>query len=115
MLIMADNPVKSVEELKKPGGKPITLGGDNSASSNLIFASIAKEMLGLNINMVRGYIGAAPMFLAMQRGEIDGQVVGYQLDPHRPARAVGQARVPAADAIRPHQAARGFFRHPDRT
>jgi tripartite-type tricarboxylate transporter receptor subunit TctC len=77
MAIMADNPVKSIEELEKPGGKPIALGGDNSASSNLIFASIAKEMLGLNINLVRGYVGAAPMFLAMQRGEIDGQVVGY--------------------------------------
>ena len=73
---MATNPVKSVAELKEPG-KSITLGGDNAASSNLIFATIAKEMLGLNINVVRGYVGAAPMFLAMQRGEIDGQIIGF--------------------------------------
>jgi tripartite-type tricarboxylate transporter receptor subunit TctC len=53
------------------------LGGDNAASSNLIFATIAKEILGLNIKVVRGYVGAAPMFLAMQRGEIDGQIIGY--------------------------------------
>jgi tripartite-type tricarboxylate transporter receptor subunit TctC len=26
---------------------------------------------------VRGYTGAAPMFLAMQRGELDGQIIGY--------------------------------------
>ncbi len=76
MLIMATNPIQSVAELKEPG-KSITLGGDNSASSNLIFASIAKEILGLNIKIVSGYTGAAPMFLAMQRGEIDGQVVGF--------------------------------------
>ncbi len=76
MLIMASNPVKSVDELKQPG-KSITLGGDTSASSNLIFANIAKEVLGLNINVVRGYTGAAPMFLAMQRGELDGQIVGF--------------------------------------
>ncbi len=76
MLIMATNSVKSVEDLKKPG-RSITLGGDNSASSNLIFATIAKEVLGLNINIVRGYTGAAPMFLAMQRGEIDGQIIGF--------------------------------------
>ena len=76
MLVMATNPIKSVSELREPG-KSITLGGDNSASSNFIFASIAKEILGLNIKIVGGYTGAAPMFLAMQRGEIDGQVVGY--------------------------------------
>ncbi len=76
MLIMASNPIKSVDELKQPG-KSITLGGDTSASSNLIFANIAKDVLGLNIKVVRGYTGAAPMFLAMQRGELDGQIVGY--------------------------------------
>jgi tripartite-type tricarboxylate transporter receptor subunit TctC len=76
MLIMATNSVKSVDELKEPG-KSITLGGDNAASSNLIFANIAKEILGLNIKVVRGYVGAAPMFLAMQRGELDGQIIGY--------------------------------------
>jgi tripartite-type tricarboxylate transporter receptor subunit TctC len=76
MLVMAPNPIKSVQELKQPGHS-ITLGGDNAASSNFIFATIAKEVLGLNIKVVSGYTGAAPMFLAMQRGEIDGQVVGY--------------------------------------
>jgi tripartite-type tricarboxylate transporter receptor subunit TctC len=76
MLVMATNAVKSVYELKQPD-KSITLGGDNAASSNLIFATIAKEILGLNIKVVRGYTGAAPMFLAMQGGEIDGQIIGY--------------------------------------
>jgi tripartite-type tricarboxylate transporter receptor subunit TctC len=76
MLIMATSPIKSVGELRQPG-KSITLGGDNAASSNFIFATIAKEILGLNIKIVRGYTGAAPMFLAMQGGEIDGQIIGY--------------------------------------
>jgi tripartite-type tricarboxylate transporter receptor subunit TctC len=76
MLVMASNPIKSVAELKQ-GGRAITLGGDNAASSNFIFASMAKEVLGLNVKVVSGYTGAAPMFLAMQRGEIDGQVIGY--------------------------------------
>jgi tripartite-type tricarboxylate transporter receptor subunit TctC len=76
MLVMATNPIQSIAELKEPG-KSITLGGDNAASSNLIFATIAKEVLGLNIKVVRGYVGAAPMFLAMQRGEIDSQIIGF--------------------------------------
>jgi tripartite-type tricarboxylate transporter receptor subunit TctC len=76
MMVMATNPIRSVGEIKG-GGKSITLGGDNAASSNVIFANIAKEILGLDIKVVTGYRGAAPMFLAMQRGEIDGQLVGY--------------------------------------
>jgi len=54
----------------------VVLGADNAASSNQIFAVIAKEVLGLNVTVVRGYTGAAPLFLAMQRGELDGQMVG---------------------------------------
>jgi tripartite-type tricarboxylate transporter receptor subunit TctC len=76
MLVMATNPIKSVGELKEPSHS-LTLGGDNAASSNFIFATIAKDILGLNVKVVSGYTGAAPMFLAMQRGEIDGQIVGY--------------------------------------
>src|SRR5262249_32762946 len=75
MLVNAQHPARSVAGLKSPG-VAVALGADNAASSNLIFAVIAREVLGLNVNVVRGYSGAAPMFLAMQRGEIDGQMVG---------------------------------------
>jgi tripartite-type tricarboxylate transporter receptor subunit TctC len=75
MLVNANHPAKTIADLKPPA-PPVALGGDSSASSNLIFAVIAKEVLGLNINVVRGYTGAAPLFLAMQRGELDGQMVG---------------------------------------
>jgi tripartite-type tricarboxylate transporter receptor subunit TctC len=75
MLINAQHPAKTIHDLKSPG-MPVVLGADNSASSNLIFALIAKDVLGLNVRLVRGYSGAAPLFLAMQRGELDGQMVG---------------------------------------
>src|SRR6266481_1592208 len=75
LIVNANNPVKSIDELRRPG-RSLNLGADSSASSNLIFAVIAKEILGLNINVVRGYTGAATLFLAMQRGELDGQFVG---------------------------------------
>jgi tripartite-type tricarboxylate transporter receptor subunit TctC len=75
LAINASHPVQSVDELKRPG-KPMVVGADSSASSNLIFAVIAREILGLNINIVRGYTGAARLFLAMQGGELDGQFVG---------------------------------------
>jgi tripartite-type tricarboxylate transporter receptor subunit TctC len=75
MLVNAAHPARTIADLKRPG-MPVALGADNAASSNLIFALIAKEVLGLNVNVVRGYTGAAPLFLAMQRGELDGQFIG---------------------------------------
>src|SRR5215470_11643797 len=76
MLVNADHSARTIADLKTPG-RSVTLGSDNAASSNLIFAVIAREVLGLNVNVVRGYTGAAPLFLAMQRRELDGQMVGY--------------------------------------
>jgi tripartite-type tricarboxylate transporter receptor subunit TctC len=75
MLVNAVHPAQSLADLKPPR-RAVALGGDNAASSNLIFAIIARDVLGLNVNVVRGYAGAAPMFLAMQRGELDGQMIG---------------------------------------
>ena len=76
MLINADHPAKSVNDIRQGGPQKITLGANNAASSNLIFGIIAKEVLRLNVNVVRGYTGASPLFLAMARKEIDGQLVG---------------------------------------
>jgi tripartite-type tricarboxylate transporter receptor subunit TctC len=75
MLVNTQHAAKIVADLKGRGIE-VVLGADNAASSNLIFAVIAKEVLSLNVNIVRGYAGAAPLFLAMQRGELDGQMVG---------------------------------------
>ena len=76
ILVVNDKtPVHSVDDLKKTGVS-IQVAAMNPSTTNTIFAAIAKNALGLNINIIRGYTGAAPMFLAMQRGEADGQVVG---------------------------------------
>ena len=98
MLLNPDTPIKSVDDIRAGAPGKITLGANNAASSNLIFGVIAKEALNLNVNVVRGYTGAAPMFLAMQRKEIDGQFVGISLGEDRPARDVGEARVQGAGA-----------------
>src|SRR5258708_5381582 len=75
LLVNAAHRPRTVADLKRPGVLA-TVAADNPASSNLIFGLIAREVLGLSVNVVRGYTGAAPMFLAMQSGELDGQMVG---------------------------------------
>jgi tripartite-type tricarboxylate transporter receptor subunit TctC len=76
LLVNDGHPAKTAADLRK-SGVVAKLGGDQPGSTNLTFALLAKTVLGLNIDVVRGYPGAAPMFLAMERGELDGQVIGY--------------------------------------
>jgi tripartite-type tricarboxylate transporter receptor subunit TctC len=75
LLVNAAHRARTVDDLLRPDIS-VSLGADNAASSNLIFALLAREALGLHVNVVRGYTGAAPLFLAMQTGELDGQMVG---------------------------------------
>jgi tripartite-type tricarboxylate transporter receptor subunit TctC len=77
LVVNSSSPVKSAADLKKPGIAAIKLGADTPGSTNLIFALVAKEVLGLNVQVVRGYNGAGPMAIAMQGGELDGQVIGF--------------------------------------
>jgi tripartite-type tricarboxylate transporter receptor subunit TctC len=67
---------QTVEDLRQPGRPPVRIGTTGAGATNAIFAEIAKNVMGLNIQHVRGYRGASDVFLAMQRGEADGQVIG---------------------------------------
>jgi tripartite-type tricarboxylate transporter receptor subunit TctC len=104
MLVNANHPARTVADLKTTRA---VLGADNAASSNLIFAVIAKEVLGLNVSVVRGYTGAAPLFLAMQRGELDGQMVGLS------SVRTGQRDLWTKGAFRPLMAFGRDRRHPE--
>jgi tripartite-type tricarboxylate transporter receptor subunit TctC len=76
MLLNAKHPAKTVGDLSKLA-QSVKLGTDRAGASNLVFALIAKDVLGLNVDLVRGYSGAAPIFLAMLNGEVDGQMIGF--------------------------------------
>src|ERR1700674_5925484 len=54
LLVNAAHAAKTVADLARPGIS-ITVGADNAASSNLAFGLIAREVLGLHVNVVRGY------------------------------------------------------------
>ncbi len=75
LTVIARHSAMTVADINKPGNA-VALGTDRAGATNVVFALIAKEVLGLNVTLVRGYQGAAPIFIAMQRGEVDGQVIG---------------------------------------
>jgi tripartite-type tricarboxylate transporter receptor subunit TctC len=63
-------------QLKK-SQKRVNFGAGGPGSSNLSFGNIAREVLGLNLGVVKGYAGAAPIVLAIQNGELDSTIMGY--------------------------------------
>jgi tripartite-type tricarboxylate transporter receptor subunit TctC len=93
--VNASFPAKAVADLKKPGIPPARLGTTGAGATNLIFSIIARDVLGLNVQIVRGYAGAAAVFLAQQRGEVDGQMNGLS------ALKAGQKALWEAGAFRP--------------
>lgn len=63
-------------QLKK-SQKNVNFGAGGPGSSNLSFGNIAREILGLNLTIVKGYAGAAPIVLAIEREELDSTIMGY--------------------------------------
>lgn len=74
LVLTLDHSAKSASDLKKPDVSA-TLGSGTPGSTNLTFALIARDILGLNLRIVRGYRGSPALFLGMQNGEVDGHVV----------------------------------------
>jgi len=98
---------KSVADLKPPSTLTARVGTTGAGATNLVFTLIAKDILGLNVQNVRGYRGAADAFLAQQRGELDGQVVGLS------SVKVGQPALYKAGFLRPLIAFARTTRFPD--
>lgn len=75
LIINARSPVKKVGDLE---GKNVSIqvGAMNPGTTTLTFPLLARDVLGLDVKVVRGYPGAGPMFIAMQNGELDGQILG---------------------------------------
>ena len=59
---------RTVDDLRKPDLPSAKIGTTGAGATNAIFANIMKDVLRLNIQHVRGYRGAAAVFLAQQRG-----------------------------------------------
>jgi len=75
-LVMDRHPAKTAADLYKPGIKAV-MGGNRAGSTNITFAFIARQVLGMNVDVITGYDGASKIALAMQTGEVDGQIIGF--------------------------------------
>ena len=75
LLVNSDHPAQTFEDLRS-GAIKARLGASQQGSTNLTFALIARDVLGLNVLPISGYAGTAKISLAMTAREIDGQLLG---------------------------------------
>lgn len=73
MIVRSDAPVKSIADMRRPGGPTIVLGGTADGATGGDVPRILQAALGLNLKLVLGYRDSAAVFLAMERGEVSGR------------------------------------------
>jgi tripartite-type tricarboxylate transporter receptor subunit TctC len=71
--------VKSPADIIGPSGKTLQLGTQQpGASGGAAYMVLLKEKLGAKLNIITGYAGAPELFLAMEKGEIDGTCLSWE-------------------------------------
>jgi tripartite-type tricarboxylate transporter receptor subunit TctC len=67
---------KSIEDLRKKDGPPLILGSTGEGTSSDAWPVVLRDMLGFNIKNIGGYTDSGALYLAMERGEIEGRTTG---------------------------------------
>ncbi len=73
LMVRKDAPVQSIEEARRPGGPPIVLGGTAEGTTGSDVPLVLRDALGLNMKLVTGYPDNGAIFLAVDRGEVNGR------------------------------------------
>lgn len=76
MFVRADTPFKSITDLRQKGGPTLVLGGTAEGATGNDVPIILRDALGLNLKMITGYPDGNAIFLAVDRGEVQGRTVG---------------------------------------
>jgi tripartite-type tricarboxylate transporter receptor subunit TctC len=77
------SPVQSLAQLQT---RELIVGAEGPGTGSFDLAVLARDVLGLKFKIVRGYESSPQINIAMERGEIQGQIVGWDsLKAQRPA------------------------------
>ncbi len=75
LVVNANSRFKTIEDAQRPGD-PILFGAFANGGSDTDLVLVAKDVLKLNLKLIRGYNGTPAVGLAMERGEVDGRAIG---------------------------------------
>jgi tripartite-type tricarboxylate transporter receptor subunit TctC len=73
LIVRADAKSPTLAAARRAGGAPITLGGTGEGARDADVPKILHDALGVNIKQVLGYPDSPSIFLAVERGEVDGR------------------------------------------
>ena len=73
LMVRKDAPVNSVADARRPGGPPIIVGGTAEGTSGNDIPLVLRDALGINLRLVTGYPDNGAIFLAVDRGEVNGR------------------------------------------
>jgi tripartite-type tricarboxylate transporter receptor subunit TctC len=76
MILRRDAKVQSIEDARRAGGAQIILGSTAEGTSSDAMAVLLREWLGFNVKVIPGYTDSGVLYLAMERGEVDGRTSG---------------------------------------
>lgn len=63
--------IQRLDDLLGPSGRELVMGASGAGSQSFVTPAVLKD-LGARTKVVTGYDGAATIYLAMERGEVDG-------------------------------------------
>ena len=70
----SDSKIKTVRDLRTI---PSNVGASAPGADNLVVTALTNSLLGSKMNVIRGYAGTQPIFLAAERGEVEGSATAY--------------------------------------
>jgi len=74
LIVRADAKSPSIADARRPDAAPIVLGGTGEGARDADVPKILRDALGLNIKQVLGYPDSPSIFLAVERGEVQGRM-----------------------------------------
>jgi tripartite-type tricarboxylate transporter receptor subunit TctC len=77
LIVRGDAKSPSIQAARRPGAAPIVLGGTGEGARDADVPRILADTLGLNIKQVLGYPDSPSIFLAVERGELDGRTFDF--------------------------------------
>jgi tripartite-type tricarboxylate transporter receptor subunit TctC len=104
IVAMTRSGVTTADDLMK---KKLTIGATGFSNENRTLPALVNQYLGAKMNIVPGYSGRGEVYLAMQRGEVDGWAPTIDgLKEGEPARLIADGKMKVLLHV-------GFTSHPD--
>jgi tripartite-type tricarboxylate transporter receptor subunit TctC len=77
MFARKDAPVQKIEDAIGENAKELVLGATAQGAAGNEWAVLLRDQLGLKVRLVAGYPDSAGIFLAVERGEVQGRSLDY--------------------------------------